>query len=280
MKVGFLHSLMRKDEKLLLKALTCKPGIDIIRLDDRVCVLPLQEPPVWCDVICARSVSQSRTRYAVKFFQECGIPTINTYETISTCGSKVFTSMALIRAGIPTPACFLAFSPESALSAMDTLGYPCVVKPDGGSWGRLIAKINDRDAAESIIEHKKILGGYEHAVFYIQEYIPKGGRDIRSFVVGNECIGAIYRTSSHWITNTSRGGSAVNCPVTPQLKDISLASAQAVGGGILGIDLFETEGGLVVNEVNSITEFKNSIQVTGVDIPGKMAEYIIEVGRQ
>jgi [lysine-biosynthesis-protein LysW]--L-2-aminoadipate ligase len=143
----------------------------------------------------------------------------------------------------------------------------------------LIAKINDRDAAEAMVEHKKVLGGYQHSIFYIQEFIEKGGRDIRSFVVGDQCIGAIYRTSSHWITNTSRGGMATNCPLTPELKDISLAAADAVGGGILGIDLFETEEGLVVNEVNSITEFKNSIQTTGVDIPAKIVEHVVMVGR-
>lgn len=277
MKIGFLHSVIRKDEKLLLQELRNRPGVQVIPMDDRASIFDLNEDPVSCDVILARSVSQSRTVYTVKFFEDHGIATVNSYETIRTCGSKVLTSMALVRAGIPTPRCLLAFTPESALSAIDTIGYPCVVKPDTGSWGRLIARVNDRDAAESIVEHKKMLGGYQHSIFYIQEFVEKGGRDIRSFVVGDECICAIYRDSAHWITNTSRGGTATNCPVTTELSDISLAAAQAVGGGVLGIDLFETGSGLVVNEVNSITEFKNSIQTTGVDIPAKIADHVMQV---
>ena len=155
------------------------------------------------------------------------------------------------------------------------MGYPVVIKPAVGSWGRLIAKINDRDAAEALLEHKTILGSYHHAIFYIQKYIPKKGRDIRSFVVGDQCIAAIYRTSDHWITNTARGGIPSNCPVTEEIAAISRQAAQAVGGGILAIDIFETDQGLLVNEVNYTMEFKNSIAPTGVNIPAKIAEYVI-----
>jgi len=136
--------------------------------------------------------------------------------------------------------------------------------------------VNDREAAEALLEHKKILGSYHHSVYYIQKYVPKPqDRDIRSFVVGDENICAIYRTSEHWITNTARGGRATNCPVTDELRDISLRGAQAVGGGVLALDIFETDQGLVVNEVNYTMEFRNSIAVTGVDIPGKVVDYVI-----
>jgi len=153
-----------------------------------------------------------------------------------------------------------------------------VLKPLTGSWGRLLAKINDRDAAEALLEHKKTLGGYQHSIFYIQEFIEKPGRDIRSFVVGDETVGAIYRTSLHWITNTARGGTASNCPLTEELDAVSRAAAQAVGGGIVAIDIFESEdGGLLVNEVNHTPEFRNSIEPTDVDIPGKIVDHVLEV---
>ena len=149
-----------------------------------------------------------------------------------------------------------------------------VLKPAVGSWGRLLSKINDREAAESILEHKSVLGSYHHSIFYIQKYVDKqGGRDIRSFVVGDDCIAAIYRTSEHWITNTARGAKATGCPVTPEIAEISLAAAQAVGGGVVAIDLFETPSGLQVNEVNYTMEFKNSIDTTGVNIPQHIAAY-------
>ena len=155
-----------------------------------------------------------------------------------------------------------------------------VLKPAVGSWGRLLSKINDRDAAEAILEHKETLGSYHHSIFYIQEYMEKHGRDIRSFVVGDETICAIYRTSPHWITNTARGGAATNCPVTAEVNEISVRAAKAVGGGVVAIDLFETPDGLMVNEVNYTMEFRNSIDTTGVNIPAKVVDYVVAVARQ
>jgi [lysine-biosynthesis-protein LysW]--L-2-aminoadipate ligase len=161
---------------------------------------------------------------------------------------------------------------------MDQLGYPCVIKPTTGSWGRLISKVNDRDAAEAILEHKQILGSYHHSIFYIQEYVEKKGKDIRSFVVGGKCIAAIYRHADHWITNTARGGTTTNCPITDELGDISVRAAEACGGGVVAADVFETDQGYSINEVNYTMEFRNSIDVTGVNIPGKIVDYVLEVG--
>ncbi|HET7094292.1 MAG TPA: RimK family alpha-L-glutamate ligase, partial [Thermomicrobiales bacterium] len=184
----------------------------------------------------------------------------------------------LEQAGIPSPRTILAFTPESAVEACDELGYPVVMKPAIGSWGRLLARVNDRDAAEALLEHKVTLGSFHHGAFYIQEYIRKPGRDIRSFVVGDETICAIYRDSPHWITNTARGGQASNCPVTPEIDRLSLAAAGAVGGGVVAVDLLESERGLLVNEVNYTMEFRNSIDTTGVDIPARIIDYVIGVG--
>jgi [lysine-biosynthesis-protein LysW]--L-2-aminoadipate ligase len=180
---------------------------------------------------------------------------------------------------VPQPELRVAFTEESALEAIEQLGYPVVLKPAVGSWGRLLSKVNDRDAAESILEHKTILGSYHHSVFYVQKYIDKKGRDIRSFVVGDECVAAIYRTSDHWITNTARGATASDCPVTDEIAEISLRAATAVGGGVLAVDLFETTQGLLVNEVNYTMEFRNSIATTGVNIPGKIVSFLAEMGR-
>jgi len=142
----------------------------------------------------------------------------------------------------------------------------------------LLTRINDRDAAEAILEHKSTLGGYLHSVFYIQEHIEKPGRDIRALVVGDEVLYAIYRTSAHWITNTARGGQASVCPVTPELSDICLKAAHAVGGGIVAIDLFETaDRGLLVNEINHTPEFHASVQVVDVDIPGRIVDYVMQI---
>jgi [lysine-biosynthesis-protein LysW]--L-2-aminoadipate ligase len=280
MRVGFLHSIIRKEEKLLLDEFRKRQEVELIKIDDRQQFFDLHQNAFDLDVVVERSVNHSRAVHALKIFQDHGVPTVNTTEVAEVCGSKFLTTQALIRAGVRTPRCFLAFTPESALAAMDQLGYPCVIKPTTGSWGRLISKVNDRDAAEAILEHKQILGSYHHSIFYIQEYVEKKGRDIRSFVVGGECIAAIYRHAEHWITNTARGGRTTNCVLTPELRDISAMAARACGGGVVAIDVFENEDGYSVNEVNYTMEFRNSIDVTGVNIPARIVDYILEVGRK
>jgi [lysine-biosynthesis-protein LysW]--L-2-aminoadipate ligase len=207
-----------------------------------------------------------------------GVPTVNPFSVIATCGDKMLTDVALRQAGVPTPRTVVAFTREAALETIEEMGYPIVLKPLFGSWGRLLARVNDRDAAEAILEHKDTLGGYLHGVFYVQEYVQKSGRDIRSFVVGDETIAAIYRNSTHWITNTARGGQASRCPITPELDQVSRAAARAVGGGAVAIDLLEDpDGKLLVGEVNHTPEFRNSLDPTGVDIPGKIIDYTLEV---
>jgi [lysine-biosynthesis-protein LysW]--L-2-aminoadipate ligase len=196
------------------------------------------------------------------------------------CGDKLLTSTELERVGIPTPRTLIAFTPESALAACEEIGYPVVMKPAVGSWGRLLARVNDRDAAEALLEHKVTLGSFHHGAFYIQEFVRKPGRDIRTFIVGDETICAIYRDSPHWITNTARGASASNCPVSDELHLLSQAAAKAVGGGVVAIDLFESDRGLLVNEVNYTMEFRNSIDTTGVDIPARIVDFVMAVGQE
>ena len=275
MKIGFLHSLIRPDEKLLIKEFKKFQDVELIFIDDRNLIfeLDIKEKPV--DFILERCINHSRALHAIMLFENMGLKCFNSAKVALTCGDKLLTSIALSAHKVPQPAVSIAFTQDSAIKAIEAMGYPVVIKPAVGSWGRLIAKINDRDAAEALLEHKTILGSYHHAIFYIQKYIPKKGRDIRSFVVGDQCIAAIYRTSDHWITNTARGGIPSNCPVTEEIAAISRQAAQAVGGGILAIDIFETDQGLLVNEVNYTMEFKNSIAPTGVNIPAKIAEYVI-----
>jgi [lysine-biosynthesis-protein LysW]---L-2-aminoadipate ligase len=276
--VGILMSRVRIEEKLLMAELD-RRGVHMLKIDDRDLYLDVERPNIEADVVLERAINHLRALYALKIFGDWGIPTVNTYEVANTCGDKLLTSAALARHHVPTPRTIMAFTPESALAAIEEIGYPVVLKPAVGSWGRLLAKVNDRDAAEALLEHKVTLGSFHHGAFYIQEYVKKPGRDIRSFVVGDETICAIYRTSPHWITNTARGGEATNCPVTPELDEISRAASRAVGGGVVAIDLFEGERGLIVNEVNYTMEFRNSIDTTGVDIPARIVDYVLATAR-
>ncbi len=277
MKVGLLHSLIRKDEKYLLDEFKAVKGVEVVMIDDREITFNLGKDKFNLDVVVERCINHSRALHGLRLFEAAGIKCVNTYNVATVCGDKLLTSTALAEHGVAQPEIRVAFTEESALKAIEEMGYPVVLKPAVGSWGRLLSKVNDRDAAEAILEHKTVLGSYHHSIFYIQKYVEKKGKDIRSFVIGDKCIAAIYRNSPHWITNTARGGVATNCVVTDELNDISVRAAKAVGGGIVAIDVFESEEGLMINEVNYTMEYKNSITTTGVNIPAKMVEYVLQV---
>jgi [lysine-biosynthesis-protein LysW]--L-2-aminoadipate ligase len=276
-RVAVLVSRIRVEEKLLLAELEAAgAAVRIVNDGDLVFGLGESRPSLEADVVLERSVSTARGLYALRLFERAGLPTVNSYHTASTCADKLLTTAALDEAGIPQPRARVAFTPEAALAAIDELGYPAVIKPVVGSWGRLLARVNDRDAAEAVLEHKDVLGSYQHSIVYIQEYIAKPGRDIRAFVIGDETVGAIYRHSEHWITNTARGGKATKCPVTPEIDTLCRRAARAVGGGVLAIDLLEDpDRGLLVNEVNHTMEFRNSIEPTGVNIPERVAAFVL-----
>ncbi len=285
MHLAILTSRIRVEEKLLFAAMQQR-GITYEVIDDGELLLDLAQPDEsWqaFDAALCRSVSQSRGLAMLYVLESQGILVFNSATVTATCNDKLLTTLALLRAGVPVPRTLLAFAPEAALRGIETLGYPAVLKPVTGSWGRLLARVNDRDAAEAVLEHQETLGSYQHHIHYIQEYVDKPLRDIRAFVVGERTICAIYRNSAHWITNTARGATASNCPVTPALNDLCVRAARAVGGGILAIDVLEDrERGLLVNEINATMEFRNSIAPTGVDIPGAMLDYVcesVETGR-
>jgi len=285
MRVGIIISHVRPEEKLLISAFQAR-GVEPDVISDREINLeitagPEQNTPTgvpWSsyDVIMERSVSTSRGLYMLAILGSWGLNAINRYETASVCADKFLTTIALAKAGVPQPTARTAFDPDTTMLAIEHLGYPAVLKPVTGSWGRLLAKVKDTDAAEAIIEHRQTLGDYQHHVYYVQQYVNKPGRDIRAFVVGDRTICAIYRDSQHWITNTARGGKASNCAVTPELDALCVKAAHAVGGGIVAVDVFEDpERGLSVNEINHTMEFRNSSAPTGVDIAAEVVNYAL-----
>ena len=283
--MGILYSRVRAEEKLLFEEFD-RRGVELELIDDNTLIFDITAAAharrfQGFDVVVERCISHGRALYSLRILNDQGIKTVNTALVADNCGNKLQTTSALTAAGVPQPRCLVAYTPESALEAIERLGYPVVLKPAVGSWGRLLSKINDREAAEAILEHKEVLGSYHHSIFYIQEYVQKPLRDIRAFVVGGETIAAIYRASEHWITNTARGGKASNCPVTPELNDLCVRAAKAVGGGVVAIDVFEDpERGLLVNEVNYTMEFRNSIAPTGVNIPAKVVDFCLRVGQE
>ncbi len=271
--LGLFYTIIRPEEKMILEAAAAR-GIPVERLADDAVTFPLVRNGFKADLVLNRSVSHTRSLYALRFFEHYGVPTVNPYDVVALCGDKVLTSLRLQEAGIPTPRTVVALTPEAAMRALDEIGYPAVLKPPVGSWGRLMAKVDDREEAEQIIEHKSALGSPMHSVFYVQEYVHKPQRDIRVFTVGDELVAAMYRHSPEWRTNAHLGGTTEALAADGELGELALRAANAVGGGVLAVDLMESPQGLVVHEVNHTPEFKALRGATGVDVAGKIVDYV------
>lgn len=278
-----LYDQIRPDERLIIDAAK-RDGMDLTLYDTNQLVFEVTGDDggiELADVFLQRCVSYFRSIHVTALLESRGRPVVNAFKAASICGNKLLASITLSRAKIPTPRTFLTFTEESSLEALHELGYPAVLKPVVGSWGRLIAQLSDDDSARSIIESREYMHPIQQ-VFYIQERIKRPDRDIRCYVIGDQAVAAIYRHAAQgdWRTNTARGGVAESCPITPELAELSVKAAEVMGGGAFGVDLMETESGLVVHEVNHTTEFKNTVRVTGVDIPKLILEYTILQAKQ
>ncbi len=238
------------------------------------------DPKIKEKVVLQRCVSHYRNLYSTAALEAAGHTVVNSFRTAWNSSDKLLCSLALKRAGIPTPETHVAFTEEGAMRAIDKLGYPAVLKPAIGSWGRLSALLKDQDFAQAVIEDREYMHP-SYQVYYIQKYVKRPPRDIRTFVIGDKTVAAIYRTSTgDWRTNTARGGKAEPCKITKEIDDISVKAAKAVEGRFVGVDLMESPDGLVCHEVNNTTEFKNSVPATGIDIPGLAVEYLAALDKR
>jgi [lysine-biosynthesis-protein LysW]--L-2-aminoadipate ligase len=276
MEVGLLYSRIRADEKQLLSELRDR-GHEVTKVDVRDAAFNIDELPAVlssCDVVLDRCLATSRSRYATRFLEHHDVSVVNTAATAAVCSDKVETSLALAAAGVPTPKTTVAFTPESARSAIEEFGYPCVLKPVVGSWGRLMAKLESPSAAEAVLEHKATLGHYEHSIFYVQQFVEKPGRDIRVLMAGGEPVAAMTRSSDHWITNAAAGAETESFTVDEEIEALANAASAAVGGGLLGVDLMETSDGYTVHEVNHTVEFNALNGAVDVDVPAAIVDWL------
>ncbi len=272
--VTVLYDSIRWEEKSLLEAGKRK-GLNIQMIDCRKLALRLEDDVPRYGTVLQRCVSYYRNVHSTAALEGMGARVVNSLETGILAGNKLYTHMLLQRHGVPTPHATIAFSKEAALEAMDRRGYPAIIKPTVGSWGRMISKLNDRDAADGILEYREAMYPI-YQVHYLEEFIKRPPRDIRAIVVGDRVVAAIYRASGNWKTNMALGGTASPCPVTGEMEDMCINARKAVRGQIVGVDLMESdERGLVVHEVNNTTEFKNTVRVCGVDVPSLMLDYLL-----
>ena len=274
-KITVLYDTIRLEEKLLIKAAE-RRDIHIEMVDCEQLFVDLNKNTHEFETVLQRCVSYYRNIHSTATLEGLGARVINSLRTGILAGNKLFTHMLLQKAGIPTPEAIIAFSKESAMESLEKNGYPKIIKPTVGSWGRMVSKLNDKDSAEGIIESRESMHP-AYQMYFLEEFVQRPPRDIRAIVIGDTVAGAIYRVSndSNWKTNTHLGGSAEVCEVSNELEDICIKAKNTVQGEIVGVDLMESnDKGLVVHEINNTTEFRNVVKVTGIDIPTQMLNYL------
>jgi [lysine-biosynthesis-protein LysW]--L-2-aminoadipate ligase len=273
-----LYDQLRWEEKSLIDAAKKKDiKLEVINCRENPIDLDKDEFTYCDDIILQRCVSYYNNLHSTAAFEGLGAKMINSLYTAIMCGNKLFTHMELAKSGIAIPKAFCAFSNQSAMDILNKNGYPKVIKPVVGSWGRMVALLRDKEAAEAVIEDREHMYPLYH-VFYFEEFVKRPPRDIRCIVVGNKVVAAIYRYSgdNEWKTNMALGGKAEACKVTNEMEELCLKVAKTLKGEILGVDLMESdENGLLVHEVNNTTEFKNTVRVTEIDIPSLIMDHMV-----
>ncbi len=285
MEVSIVYDKVRFEEKALYEKAQQK-GIKVKIVDAKTIVITTESKKkdfALGDVILQRSVSHYRGLYLTACLEFLGFDVVNKYRVGETCGNKLITSLALAKHRVPTPKTQFAFSAESALETINKTGFPVVLKPIVGSWGRGVFPLRDSEVANMIVEMREEDDSSLSRIYYIQEMIDRPPRDLRCIVVGDQVITAIYRYSAEneWRTNVARGGKAELAPITNELEELALKAAKAVGGGILGVDMMEDkENGLIVHEVNNTVEFHGAAAVSKNDISSAMIDYAIAIAKK
>ena len=283
--IGMVYDQIRPEERMIIEAAK-KKNVELKLYDANNLIINVinsskKDFEIQEDVVLQRCIGYFRGFYITALLESKGITVVNSFKVSEICGNKLLTSIALAKAGVPTPKTVIAFTPSSALKALEEIGYPATLKPIVGSWGRLVAPLKDSESARAIFEDRELMFPL-YQIYYIQEMVQRPPRDIRCLVIGNRVVAAIYRYSppGDWRTNTARGGKAEACKITPELEELSIKAAKAVGGGILGVDLMESNNGFLVHEINATTEFHSTVPATGVDIPGLIIDYLVKKARR
>jgi len=284
-EIGLVYDRIRWEEKALIEA-SRKKGLNLKLVDSKETYINTLEDSEkirekFGQVVIERCVSYFRGLHLTAALEKSGLSVINSFNVSLICGNKLFTTLALIKAGVPNPKTFVAFTEEGAYKALEDLGYPLVMKPVVGSWGRLVALIKDKDSAQALIESREEMRNALLQIYYFQEYVERPPRDIRIMVIGDEVVAASYRYSPQddWRTNVARGGTSKPCPITPELEELAHKAAEAVGGGVLAVDCMESHDKILVHEVNSTVEFRGLSTATHVNIAKKIMEYAVGVAK-
>ncbi len=283
-KVCIVFDRLRTEEKMLQKEAS-NLGHDAVMLDAKITQINTdskREDYDFGDVVLERCVSYFRGLHFTASLEFMDVPVLNKFDVANVCGNKMFMTLLLKKNNIPTPKTYFSFSSESAAENLEKVGYPLVIKPVIGSWGRGVMPIKDKDTMDAVLEIRNITDSPHDRIYYLQELIKRPPRDIRVITIGDEPIAAMYRKSSGGFkTNIVLGADPELCEITKEMEDLAVKASKAMGGGILGIDMMEdNERGLVVHEVNNTVEFKGLAKVAERNIPREMIEFALNYVRK
>lgn len=278
-KISIVFDRLRSEEKMLQKEATAL-GHDANTVDAKITQIDTdsrKEQYDFGDVVLERCVSYFRGLHFTACLEFMDVPVINNFQVANVCGNKMFMTLLLKKNNVPTPKTYFSFSQEAAVENVEKIGYPLVIKPVIGSWGRGVMPIKDRDTLDAIIEIRELSDTPHDRIYYFQEMVKRPPRDIRVITVGGNAIAAMYRKSTGGFkTNIALGADPELCNITQEMEDLAAKASDAVGGGILGVDMMEDEErGLVVHEVNNTVEFKGLAKVTKRNIPREMIEFAV-----
>ncbi len=283
-KICIVFDRLRSEEKMLEKE-ALNLGHEAVMLDAKITQINTDSQKRdfdFGDVVLERCVSYFRGLHFTASLEFMDVPVLNKFFVANQCGNKMFMTLMLKKYNVPTPKTYFSFSSESALENIEKIGYPLVIKPVIGSWGRGVMQVKDKDTADALFEIRDITDSPHDRIFYLQEVINRPPRDIRVITIGDEPIAAMYRKSSGGFkTNIALGADPELCEITKEIEEIAIKASKAMGGGILGIDIMEDEKrGFVVHEVNNTVEFKGLSKVSKRNIPKEMVEFALNYVRK
>ncbi|NER06801.1 MAG: 30S ribosomal protein S6--L-glutamate ligase [Okeania sp. SIO3C4] len=234
------------------------------------------EPLEGLDAIIPR-IGASKTFYGtavVRQFEMMGVFTPNPSQAISRSRDKLHCLQLLARDGIGLPVTGFAHSTKDIDGLINTVGgAPLVIKLLEGTQGIGVVLTETYQAAKSVIEAFRGLD----ANILVQEFIKEAdGADLRCFVVGDKVIASMKRQGAEgeFRSNLHRGGMAEKIKLSPEERSTAVRSAKAMGLRVAGVDLLRSNHGPVVMEVNSSPGLEGIETATGVDVSGKIIEFL------
>jgi len=291
-KIGVIFStpIPTSTNRLLIDELRGR-GIDTIpiplhvlelKLGENTLELNMRGEPIELDAALLRGLGAviSLDQYLVrtcmlKAMEEIGVRLVNNLNAFLKSRNKILTLLSLHRKGVPTPLTIVSENLKRLYESSKTMA-PFVVKPCMGSRGYGMSIAYDHDVLFQICRHLLSTG----VVPLIQRYVNKPQRDIRAFVIGDEVVASMYRFSQFWKTNIAQGAKAKPLKLNEELSELAISACKALGLEYGGVDIAEEGENYFVLEVNGSPDFEKLMQVTGVNIPALLIDYLIDLIRK